>query len=112
MEKNINKPLGELLVQERSQQLSLEDLFWGYHAVSLYPTAMFDEVSIFPQIETGLAYTKDMNSELVEKINTGFFNQGNASLKNKFYNPKNLIVQHLPVQERENKIENNLMRNG
>ena len=30
----------------------------------------------------------------------------------KYYNPKNLIVQHLPVKEREKKIEINRMRNG
>ena len=60
----------------------------------------------------GHAFTKDMNSELVEKFNTGIFNQGSAILKIKYYNTKNLIVQHLPVKEREKKIEINCMRNG
>ena len=32
-------------------------------------------------------------------------------MKIKYYNPKNLIVQHLPVEEREKKIEINRMRN-
>ena len=53
-----------------------------------------------------------MNDELVEKFNTGIFTQGSAILRIKFYNPKNLILQHLPVKEREKKIENNCMRNG
>ena len=35
-----------------------------------------------------------------------------AILKIKYYNPKNLIVQHFSVKERENKIEINRMRNG
>ena len=30
----------------------------------------------------------------------------------KYYNPKNLIVQHLPIKEREKKIETNRMQNG
>ena len=33
-------------------------------------------------------------------------------MKIKYYNPKNLIVQHLPAREREKKIEINRMRNG
>ena len=53
-----------------------------------------------------------MNNELVEKTNTGSFNQGSANLKIKYFNPKNLIVQHLPVKEKEKKIEINRMRNG
>ena len=28
---------------------------------------MWDENSIYPRVETGYAYTKDMNDELVEK---------------------------------------------
>ena len=51
-------------------------------------------------IETGYAYTMDMLDEPVENFNTVVFNQGSAILKNKYYNSKNLIVQHLPVKER------------
>ena len=47
-----------------------------------------------------------------KNFNTRNFNQGSAILKIKDYNPKFLIVQHLPVKERENKIETNRMRNG
>ena len=52
-----------------------------------------------------------MSDQLVEKYNTGKFNKGSATLKIKFYNPKNLIVQHLPIKEKEKKIEINRMRN-
>ena len=53
-----------------------------------------------------------MNNELVEKFNTGNFTQGSAISKIKYYNPKNLIVQHIPIKEKEKKIEINQMRNG
>ena len=53
-----------------------------------------------------------MNDELVNKFNTQNFNQGSAILKIKYYNPKNLIVQHLPIKEKVKKMEINLMRNG
>ena len=73
---------------------------------------MWDENSIYPGIETGYDFTRDMNAELVEKFNTGKFNQRTAILKIKYYNPKNLILQHIPVKEKERKIEIDRMRNG
>ena len=73
---------------------------------------MWDANSIYPRIETGYAFTEDMNDELVEKFITQTFNKGSAILKIKYFNPKNLIVQHLPVKEREKKIEINRLRNG
>ena len=73
---------------------------------------MWDENSFCPRIETGCAFTPDMNDELVQKFNTGNFSQGSAILKIKYYNPKNLIVQHFLVEERDKKIEIIRMRNG
>ena len=73
---------------------------WDYHCVSLYPSAMWDQNSVYPRIETEYAFTKDMNYELVEKFNNQTFIQGSAILKVKYYNAKNLIVQHLPVKEK------------
>ena len=73
---------------------------------------MWDEKSICPRIETSYAFTGDMNDKLVEKYKTGNFTQGSAILKIKFYNPRHLIVQHIPVKEKEKKIEINRMRNG
>ena len=70
---------------------------------------MSDEKSIYSKIETGYAFTNDMNNELVEKINTQTFNQGSAILKIKYVNAKNLIVQHIPIKERVSKIEINRM---
>ena len=103
----INEKLGELPIRKLLQKLSLNDLLWDFEAVSLYPSAMSDDMSIYQRIEGGLAYTKDMNDELVEKFNNQSFTQGSAILKIKYYNPKFFIVQHLPVKEREKKMEIN-----
>ena len=111
-EKYINEKLSELPIHQLIKQLKIDELLWDYDAVSLYPSAMLDKKSKYPKIETGYPYTPDMNDELVEKNNTGNFTQGSAILKIKYYNPKKLIVQHLPVKEREKKIEINRMRNG
>ena len=111
-ENYINKKLGELRLHKLLKQIELIHLLWDFDAVSLYPSAMWDEKSIYPRIETGYAFTRDMNKVLVEKFNNQTFTQGSALLKIKYYSPKNLIVQHLPVKEKEKKIEINRMRNG
>ena len=111
-EKFINEKLSQLPIHQLIRQIKLDELLWVYDAKSLYPSGMWDENSIYPRIATGYAYTKNMNKRLVKKFNTGNFNQQSAILKIKYYNPKNLIVQHLPVKEREKKIEIIRMRNG
>ena len=111
-EKYINEKLSNLRLQKLIKRIELIHLLWDFDAVSLYPSAMWDPKSIYPKIETGYAYTNDMNNDLVEKFNNGKFNQGSAFLKIKYYNPKNLIVQHLPIKEKVNKFEVNRMRNG
>ena len=73
---------------------------------------MWDEKSINPRIETGYSFTRDMHKFLVHRFNNQTFTQGSAILKIKYYNPKNLIVQHIPIKEKEKKIEINRMRNG
>ena len=73
---------------------------WDSDAVSLYPSAVWDKNSFYPRIQTGYAFTGDMNDELVETFNTGNFTQGSAILKIKNYKSKNLIVQHLPNKEK------------
>ena len=111
-QKYINEKLSNLRLHILIQKIELTHLLWEFDAVSLYPSAMWDEKSIYPRTETGYAYTRDMNDELVEKFNKGNFNQGSAILKIKYYNPRDLIVQHLPVKEKEKKNEINRMRNG
>ena len=111
-EKYINEKVRNLRLHKLLQRMELIHLLWDFDAVSLYPSGMWDQKSIYPRIETGYAYQSDMNDELVEKFNTGNFNQGSAIIKIKYYNPKNVIVQHLPIKERVSKIEINRMRNG
>ena len=110
-EKYNNENLSKLPIHQLLKQIKLNELQWEFDAVSLYPSGIWDDKSIYPRIETGYAFTEDMNDELVEKFNTGNFTRESAILKIKYYNPKNLIVQHLPVKEREKKVEINRMRN-
>ena len=111
-EKFINEKLSNLRLHKIIKRIELIHLLWDFDAVSLYPSAMWDEKSIYPRMETGYAFTTDMNDELVGKFNNQTFTQGSAILKIKYYNPRDLIVQHLPIKEKVNKIEINRMRNG
>ena len=111
-ERYINAKLGNLRLHKIIKRKELIHLLWGFDAVSLYPSAMWDPESIYRKIESGYAFKREMKDVLVEKFNNQNFNQGSAILKIKYYNPKNLIVQHLPDKEKEKKIKINRMRNG
>ena len=110
----VNKIFDEFLNNNKIKRYLIElvHLLWDFDAVSLYPSAMWDENSIYPRNETGYANKKDMNDELVEKFNNQTFTRGSAILKIKYYNPKNLIVQHLPIKGKVKKTKINRMRNG
>ena len=86
-----------------------------FDATSFYPSAMWDENSMYPKIETGFAFKPHMNHVYVETFNNQTFDQDgdeNAILTIKYHNPPNLIFQHLPVKEKVKKIEVNRMRSG
>ena len=76
-------------------------MFRDFDCTSLYLSAVWDKKLTYPKIETGYAFTSEMNDELIEKFNNQTFTQVSAILKIKYYNPKNLIVQHIPVKEKE-----------
>ena len=68
-----------------------------YDAISLHPSAMWVEKSVFPKIETGFAFKPDMNDVYIEAFNNQTFHQDgdeSAILTIKYYNPPDLIFQH------------------
>ena len=86
-----------------------------FDATSLYPSAMWDEKSVYPKIESGFAFKLNMNDVYVEAFNNQTFNKDydeSAILTIKYHNPPDLIFQHLPIKEKVKKIEVNRMRNG
>ena len=67
-----------------------------FDATSLYSSAMWDENSVCPKIETGFAFKPHMNNVYVEAFNNQTFNQDgdeSAFLRINYYNPPNLIFQ-------------------
>ena len=86
-----------------------------FDATSLYPSAIWDQNSVYPKIETGCAFKPHMNKTYVEAFSNQSFNEDgdeSAILTIKYHNPPNLIYQHLHVKEKIKKIEVNRMRTG
>ena len=86
-----------------------------FDATSLYPSAMWDEKSVYAKIETGFVCKLHMNDVYVKSINNQTFNQDgdeSAILKKKYYNPPDLIFQHLPDKENVENFEVRGRRNG
>ena len=48
-------------------------MLWGFDGNSLYPSGMWDSLSIYPRIETGYPFTKDMNDEIEKKVHFWYF---------------------------------------
>ena len=46
-----------------------------FNAISLYPSAMWDEKPVYPKTESGFAFKPDMNNVCVEVFNNQTFNQ-------------------------------------
>ena len=111
----INKKLNMLSIHKELSKLDSNKTQMAYDATSLYPSAMWSGNSVYPRIETGFAFKQQMNDVYVEAFNNQTFNEdGNESaiLTISYYNPPNLIFQHLPIKEKVKKIEVNRMRNG
>ena len=86
-----------------------------FDATSLYNSALWNESSEYPKLETGFAFKLHMNKTFVDALNNQIFNEDgdeSAILRIKYYNPPDLIFQHLPNKEKVNNIEANRMRNG
>ena len=45
--------------------MKINEILLDFDCVCLYPKAMWDKNSIYPKIETGYAFEKHMNNELV-----------------------------------------------
>ena len=114
-EKYVNRKLNMLPIHKELSKLDFNKTQMDFDSTSLYPSAMWDCNSVYPKIETGFAFKPHMNHVYVEAFNNQTFNEdGNESaiLTIKYYNPPDLIFQHLPVKEKIKKIEVNRMRNG
>ena len=114
-EKYVNRKLNMLPIHKELCKLDSNKTQMDFDATSLYPSAMWDEKSVYPKIESGFAFKPYMNDVYVEAFSNQTFNEDgdeSAILTIKYHNPPDLIFQHLPIKEKVKKIEVNRMRNG
>ena len=114
-EKYVNRRLNMLSIHKELSKINSNKTQMDFDATSLYPSAMWDKNSVYPKIDTRVAFKPDMNDFYVEEFNNQTFNEDgdeSAILTIKYYNPPNLIFQHLTVKEKVKKIEVNRVRNG
>ena len=98
-----NKKLNMLPIHKELSKLDSNKTQMDFDATSLYPSAMWDDKSVYPKIETGFAFKPHMNDVYVEAFNNQSFNEDgdeSAILTKKYYNPPDLIFQHLPIKEK------------
>ena len=72
-----------------------------FDATSLYPSAMWDEKSVYPKLQTGLAFRPHMIKTYVNAFSDQVFNEDGkefAYLGIKNYNPPDLIFRHLRIK--------------
>ena len=99
---HFNEKLSKLTIHEILQKLNLNKVMMDFDATSLYPSAMYDENSVYPKKDSGFAFKLHMNHVYVKSFNDQTFNQNSDEsdiLNIKFYNPPHLIFQHLPVRK-------------
>ena len=76
----INKKLNTLPIHKELPNSDLNKTQMDFDATSLYPSAMWDQNSVYPKIECGSCFKPDMNNVYVEAFNNPTFNQdGNES---------------------------------
>ena len=64
-----------LSIHKELSKLDSKKTQMDFDATSLYPSAMWDEKSVYPKIETGFAFKPNMNDVYVESFNNQSFNE-------------------------------------
>ena len=100
-DKYVNKKLASLSISKELNGLSKVDTLVSSDYNSLYPSAMVDNDSIWPKIETAKAILPESSDLLCNIFNNNNWKKLNKSgfFKVKYHNPDNLILQHLAVNE-------------
>ena len=72
---NINQELNKLPIHKKLQTLNLNDVMMDFDATSVYTSAMWGEIFVYPKIESGFAFKPHVNNVYVEAFNNQTFNQ-------------------------------------
>ena len=79
-EKYDSKKLNKIPIHKKMQKLNLKDVMMDFDAASLYPSAGWDEKSVYPKIETGFAFKPHKKNVYVKAFNDqNFIEDGDES---------------------------------
>ena len=99
--KLFNIKLGKSTKHQKLKRLEINEVGRDFNSTSMYPTAMWDEKSVYPKLKSGFVFKEYITDVYVEAFNNQTFHQDfieSVILKIKFCIPPNLIFQHLPVK--------------
>ena len=92
----INQEIPKVVIKNK-------DFLMAFDGKSLYTSFRVDEDSYHLMIEIGCFFNPEKKQVFVKQFNNRTFNhfkdQASAILRVRYYNPKKLIFQHLPVEE-------------
>ena len=71
----MNKKFNMIPIHKQLSKLDSNKTQMDFDASSLYPNAMWEEISVYPKIETGFDYKPNMNDVYVEAFNNQTFNE-------------------------------------
>ena len=96
-------------ISKELKSINKDDLLVSYDLNSLYLTVQIDVNITWPKIETNYPFKKYMSEAVFSLFNSGRWNELNTSafLTVKYHNPKNLVCQQLPINEKVNNLYKN-----
>ena len=111
----IHKKLNMSPIHKELSKLDSNKTQMNFNATSFYPSAMCNEISVYPKRESGFVFAPHLNDVNVKAFNDQTFNKDgdeSAILTIKSYSLPYLIFQHLPDKEKVKFVEVNRMGNG
>ena len=79
--------------------LIVQDVLMAFDAVSLYPSAMFDENSEYPKAQSARPFNKSEENEFKELFNSQEFRPKCGIFKVYYEYPNNLFFQPIPAKD-------------
>jgi hypothetical protein len=76
-----------------------DDFMMALDATSLYPSAMWDASSEFPDITSARPLKPSDEQEVLDLFNSQTFRPRTGFFKIQYYNPPEVFLQHVPVKE-------------
>jgi hypothetical protein len=89
----------EIRKKIKELQKTDDDFLMAFDATSLYPSAMWDKESEFPNITSARAFKLEEEQQTLDSFNSQRFRPRTGFFRIKYHYPLDNFLQHLPVKE-------------